>query len=82
MQPLLLLPETLGRESKLDKTLPAAVLPVPSSAFSSFLTFSIARIDSGMPGSEQGGKAPEVEEKRLCASSVPPGDMEKDKGTK
>lgn len=81
MQPLLL-PETLGRESKLDKTLPAAVLLVPSPAFSSFLTFSIARIDSGMPGSEQGGKASEVEEKRLCASPVPPGNMEKDKGTK
>lgn len=55
-----------------DKTLPAAVLVVPSSAFSSFLTFSIARIDSGMPGRELGGKASEVEEKRLCVSSVPP----------
>lgn len=39
-----------------DKTLPAAVLIVPSSAFSSFLTFSIARIDSGMPGRELGGE--------------------------
>lgn len=55
-----------------DKTLPAAVLAVPSSAFSSFLTFSIARIDSGMPGREQGGEASEVEEKRLCVSSFPP----------
>lgn len=40
-----------------DKTLPAAVLIVPSSAFSSFLTFSIARIDSGMPGRVLGGEA-------------------------
>lgn len=47
-----------------DKTLPAAV---PSSAFSSFLTFWIVRIDSGMPGRELGGK-----KKRLCVSRVPP----------
>lgn len=40
-----------------DKTLPAATLIVPSSALASFLTFSIARIDSGMPGRELGGKA-------------------------
>lgn len=39
-----------------DKTLPAAVLLVPSSTLSSFLTFSIARIDSGMLGSELGGE--------------------------
>ena len=38
-----------------DKTLPATLLIVPFSAFSSFLTFSIARIDSGMPGRELGG---------------------------
>lgn len=48
--------ETVGCQQR-DKTLPATALIVPSSAFSSFLTFSIARIDSGMPGRKLGGEA-------------------------
>lgn len=58
-----------------DKTLPAAV---PSSAFSSFLTFWIARIDSGMPGRELGGKASEVEEKEALCEPCPTRSTEKD----
>ena len=50
-------PETVGMSVQRDKTLPAAALIVPSFAFSSFLTFSIARIDSGMPGRALGGEA-------------------------
>lgn len=61
-----------------DKTLPAAALSVPSSAFSSFLTFSIARIDSGMPGRELGGEASEVEEKRALCELLPTKSPEKD----
>lgn len=60
-------PRDCGMSVQRNKTLPAAVLVVPSSAFSSFLTFSIARIESGMPGRKLGGKASEVgREKALC----------------
>lgn len=48
------------------------LLIVRSSALSSFLTFSIARIGSGMPGRVRaggGGTLSVEEEKRLCVSS-------------
>lgn len=61
-----------------DKTLPAAVLVVPSSAFSSFLTFSIARIESGMPGRELGGKASKWGRKKALCELRPTKSLEKD----
>lgn len=64
-----------------DKTLPAAVL-VPSSAFSSFLTFSIARIDSGMPGRELGGKASKWGRKKALYELRPNKSLEKDMDSK
>lgn len=61
-----------------DKTLPAAVLIVPSSALSSFLTFSIARIDSGMPGKELGGEVHCMRRKKALCELLAVKSFEKD----
>lgn len=70
------LPLETGMSVQRDKTLPAAVL-VPSSAFSSFLTFSIARIESGMPGRELGGKASKWGRKKALCELRPTKSLEK-----
>lgn len=54
-----------------DKTLPVTALVSLSSAFSSFLTFSIVRVGSGMPGTGwregfRGGR-----KKTLCKLGAP-----------
>lgn len=48
----------------------------PFSAFSSFLTFSIVRVAQECLA-QVGGKASEVEEKRLCVNLVLPGSVER-----
>lgn len=59
-----------------DKTLPVTALVSPFSAFSSFLTFSIVRVAQECLA-QVGGKASEVEEKRLCVNLVLPGSVER-----
>lgn len=55
-----------------DKTLPVTALVSPSSAFSSFLTFSAQECLA-----QVGGTASEVEEERLCVNLARPESVER-----